>query len=71
MGCIFSLYPEIIPIEYRLNEQLSYFKQAIINTGYQDNTVRLTHLITRWGSADLEGIPVGSDNVFTFFYKDG
>jgi predicted CopG family antitoxin len=156
---MYNLCPEIIPIEYRLNQQLSYFEQAIremqvlriqigkfksafdevqnkmfklqsekesfdgtlseltekcsrkssqlaeawipliksddiinvlqmkaihsfvkndvgsniisINTGYQDNTVKLNYLITRWGSADLEGIPVGSDNEFTFFNKNG
>ena len=45
--------------------------KIFINTGFQDKIVRLTYLETIWGSADLEGIPVGSDNAITFFNQDG
>ena len=45
--------------------------EIIINTGFQENAIRLTYQVQVWGSSDLAGIPLGHQNEVTFFNKNG
>lgn len=45
--------------------------RIIIKTGFKDNIVQLTYQVELWGTADLEGIPLGFDEKIIFFNSDG
>jgi sRNA-binding regulator protein Hfq len=68
-GCLINIV-QMRAIDSFVRKDSATYK-IFINTGYLDNTVRLKYQITAWGSADLSGIPVGTDNAITFFNQDG
>lgn len=68
-GCLINIV-QMRAIDSFVRRDLASYKISI-NTGYLDNTVRLKYQIAAWGSADLAGIQVGTDNAITFFNQDG
>jgi hypothetical protein len=52
-------------------KKYSKTNKIIIKTGFKDNIVQLSYQVERWGTADLEGIPLGFDENVIFFNSDG
>ncbi len=57
--------PKIIVINYSANVEIT------ITAGLKNNIVQLTYQKEIWGTADLEGIPVGYENQITYFKENG